>query len=94
MEPKRTKRTRKKVVDQLGRWPAVKDVVRSNYCPYGEKKLKAMVLGGIIKGGLLDDGNRTVFVDLDSLDDHMQALCITNKHDQIKKKVAKFLESI
>ena len=76
MTPKRTTKCRKKTVDQLGRWPAVKDVVRARYCPYGEKKLKALVMSGKIRGGTLDDGNGTVFIDLDALDEHMQSLCI------------------
>ena len=76
MDPKRTTRSRKKTVDQLGRWPAVKDVVRARYCPYGEKKLKSLVLAGTIRGGKLDDGNGTLFVDLDSLEEHMLSLCI------------------
>jgi hypothetical protein len=33
-------------------------------------------MSGKIRGGTLDDGNGTVFIDLDALDEHMRSLCI------------------
>lgn len=73
----------KRIPSAIGKWPTVNDVVRTKYCPHGKKKLIALIKRGVIKGGQLDDKNRTWFVDRESLDRHMQSLlhkCIDEKH--------------
>jgi hypothetical protein len=75
------------IYELQARWPKLSTVVKYGYCPYGQHKLLELIKSGDIDGGQLDDGNKTWFVDRQSLDKHMEQYLINREQKILKANI-------
>ena len=71
------------------RWLKIKDATQ--YCPYGKKKLIALIQNRDIKGGQLHDNKNAWFLDRLSLDEYLENQCFDI---EIEHKCIDYLRSV